>query len=197
MRAKLFGSLAVVAVLAPAALAWAPAPAPLTIQPQSRLWVEGSSTVRGYECKATRIDGTIVADPAGAVAELQNAVKRVEISIPVAVLDCGNGQMNDHMRKALKSDKAPLIRYRLSSHEVAARGENEGTVKMSGALSIAGQEKPVSVDATVAREGGALRVKGSRRLQMTEFGVKPPTLMMGTLKVHDPVTVHFDLLLKP
>jgi hypothetical protein len=32
---------------------------------------------------------------------------------------------------------------------------------------------------------------------MTDFGVRPPTLMMGTMKVHDPVTVHFDVLLKP
>jgi hypothetical protein len=31
---------------------------------------------------------------------------------------------------------------------------------------------------------------------MTEYGLKPPSLMMGTMKVKDAVQVHFDLLLK-
>ena len=39
--------------------------------------------------------------------------------------------------------------------------------------------------------------KGSKQLKMTDFGVRPPTLMMGTMKVHDPVKVSFDVLLKP
>jgi hypothetical protein len=32
---------------------------------------------------------------------------------------------------------------------------------------------------------------------MTEYEVKPPTMMLGTLKVHDSVSVYFRLLLAP
>jgi hypothetical protein len=31
---------------------------------------------------------------------------------------------------------------------------------------------------------------------MTEFGLKPPTLMLGTMKVDERVTVGFDVVLK-
>jgi hypothetical protein len=31
---------------------------------------------------------------------------------------------------------------------------------------------------------------------MTEFGLRPPSLMLGTMKVRDKVTVNFDLYLK-
>ncbi len=31
---------------------------------------------------------------------------------------------------------------------------------------------------------------------MKDYGVKPPSLMLGTMKVAEKVTVHFDLLLK-
>jgi hypothetical protein len=31
---------------------------------------------------------------------------------------------------------------------------------------------------------------------MSEYGVKAPTLMMGTMKVRDRVVVHFDIVLK-
>jgi hypothetical protein len=40
-----------------------------------------------------------------------------------------------------------------------------------------------------------IRFKGSKQFKMTEYGVKPPTLMLGTMKVGDPVTVSFDLAL--
>jgi hypothetical protein len=30
---------------------------------------------------------------------------------------------------------------------------------------------------------------------MNEYGLKAPTLMLGTLRVHNTVTVHFDLYL--
>jgi hypothetical protein len=32
---------------------------------------------------------------------------------------------------------------------------------------------------------------------MSEFGLRAPTLMMGTMKVHDRVTVKYDLTLRP
>ena len=53
----------------------------------------------------------------------------------------------------------------------------------------------LSVEA-VARENGQLRVCGSKRLVMTEWGVRPPTLMLGTMKVNPSVTVGFDVVLK-
>ncbi|HEY8468979.1 MAG TPA: hypothetical protein VIL18_05020, partial [Longimicrobiales bacterium] len=75
----------------------------LTIQPESRLWIEGTSTVRDYRCDATRVDGVVELDPARpsiAVADLQQSVRAVRLDIAVADLDCRNNTMNDHMRKA-------------------------------------------------------------------------------------------------
>jgi hypothetical protein len=50
--------------------------------------------------------------------------------------------------------------------------------------------------ATPADNGG-LRVKGSKEFLMSEFGVKPPSLMLGTMKVRDKVKVNFDVVLRP
>jgi len=49
-----------------------------------------------------------------------------------------------------------------------------------------------------ASEGasGMLHVVGTHELRMTEWGLKPPTLMLGTMKVDERVKVGFDLLLK-
>jgi hypothetical protein len=41
-----------------------------------------------------------------------------------------------------------------------------------------------------------MRVVGTHHFRMSEFGLKAPTLMLGTLKVGDEVEVNFELYLK-
>lgn len=186
MRKKIFlGSL-----LAAPALIAAGMPL-LSFQPQSRVWVEGTSTVRAYRCESTSVTGSAQATSAQ-LADLAT-VPRAEVSIPVASLDCRNGTMNGHMRKALKAEQNPTIRLRTGSVQVSP----SGAAKISGDLTIAGQTRPVSIDGTATSEDGKVRVRGSKRLVMTDFGVQPPTLMMGTMKVAAPVTIGFDVVLKP
>jgi polyisoprenoid-binding protein YceI len=162
----------------------------LSFQPQSRVWVEGTSTVRSYRCESTSVTGSAQASSAE-LADLAS-VPRAEVTIPVASLDCRNGTMNGHMRRALKAEQSPTIRLRASSVRVAA-----GTARISGDLTIAGQTRPVTINGSVTSEDGKVRVRGTERLVMTDFGVQPPTLMMGTMKVAAPVTIGFDVVLKP
>jgi polyisoprenoid-binding protein YceI len=163
----------------------------LSFQPQSRVWVEGTSTVRGYRCESSEVSGSAHASSAQ-LADLAT-VPRAEVTIPVASLDCKNGTMNGHMRRALKADQNPTIRLRATSVQVAPGG----AARIAGDLTIAGQTRPVTIEGTAASEEGKVRVRGSKRLMMTEFGVTPPTLMMGTMKVAAPVTIGFDVVLKP
>jgi len=45
-------------------------------------------------------------------------------------------------------------------------------------------------------EVGMIHITGSYDLDMTEYGLKPPTLMFGRIKVGKTVKVNYDLLLK-
>lgn len=166
----------------------AAAAAPLTFASGSKVWVSGTSTVRSWRCESTQVTGQ--ADAAG--TELtQVGSARGEISIPVSTLDCRNGTMNGHMRTALKASQNPTLRFRATSVAV----NSEGAVRMTGPLTIAGQTREVTINGTAARENGRLRVTGTRQLTMTDFGVTPPRLMAGTMRVHAPVTVGFDVVL--
>ncbi len=154
---------------------------------ESRIWFEGTSTVRSFKCTAPKVDAVVAGEANEAPAEL---VKSASLTIPVAQLECNNGTMNEHMRKALKAKDNPVITWKMTSFSVA--GSN---VAMSGRLTIAGKENPIELRGTGTTENGVLRFKGSKLLKMTDYGVKPPSLMLGTMKVADPVTVSFDLLL--
>lgn len=190
MRKQLFAGavlLAVPALIAASAV-------PLTFGAGSKVWVSGSSTVRGWRCESTQVTGT--ADAASTdLAQIGSA--RGEITIPISTLDCRNGTMNNHMRNALKAPQNPAIRFRATQVRVTPTGAAEGTVAMTGQLTIAGQTREVTIHGTAAREGDALRVRGTEALTMTEYGVQPPRLMAGTMRVHPPVTIGFDVVLRP
>jgi polyisoprenoid-binding protein YceI len=182
------------AVLAVPALA-AAVFAPLSLQPGSRVWVDGTSTTRAWHCESTRAEGSAAASTTE-LAQL-GSVSRAEITVPIATLDCRNTTMNGHMRNALKATTAPEIRFRASSVQVTPTSDAAGTARMEGTLSMGGQDHPVTIDATVSRDNGQLRVRGSKHLNMTEWGLRPPSLMMGTMRVRPAVTVGFDVVLKP
>ena len=173
----------------------------LNAQAASKLWVEGKSTVRDWKCDATTIEaagtGTGVAATASA-KDVGAAAKRALLTIPVAQLDCHNGTMNDHMRKALKANDNKTIQYRIATWELTPRGNDSASVKTSGTLAMAGAEKPISVELVAKRAAaGTWHLSGSKTLLMTEWGIKPPSLMLGTMKVRDPVTIRFELVLEP
>lgn len=173
----------------------------IAIQPDSRLWFEGGSTVRGWDCEATTLEGVSVVEVEGdelSVAALNDAAATIELDIPVAKLECGNGKMNDHMRKALRAGDHPTIVYRHDAHELVTDAAGDAAVRMTGRLTIAGEEREITLDGAAAIDpDGALRISGSHELDMTEFGIEPPKLMLGTLKVHERVTIHFDMVLRP
>ena len=162
-------------------------PRNLSLGKESRIWLEGTSTVRSFKCNAAKVDVNVLAEPEQGAADM---VKSAGLVIPIAQLDCGNKTMNEHMRKALKAEANPQISWKMTSY--AVEGSN---VVINGKLTIAGKENPIELRGTGTAENGVVRFKGSKQFKMTEYGVKPPTLMLGTMKVGDQVTVSFDLVL--
>jgi polyisoprenoid-binding protein YceI len=182
-------------VLAPAGMS----PELLTVLPQSKLWVEGTSTLRSFDCKVPEFTLTVAAGGAGAVAAVlsgQKAIQAVELTVPAAKIECGNGTMNDHMRKALKVDDNATIRFALNGYDVAANETGSaGTVR--GTLSLGGAEHPIDIAAVATDAGnGAMRVAGSYEIALSAYDLKAPSLMFGRIKVGDKVQVKFDLMLK-
>ena len=179
------------------AIAWTRGLELLTLQPESRLWVDGTSTIRSFTCKAGDVTAVVEATP-NAVAQVaagEKGVRTVKVTVPAEKLDCGNGTMNDHMRKALKIDENPTIEFKLSGYDVT-RGAAGATGTLKGTLSLGGVQKSISIPAEGKSESGALHVTGAYELKMTDYDLTPPSLMFGRIKVRDAVNVQFDLLLK-
>ena len=191
------GTLA--AILLAAAI---PALAQIAVAPGGSLRIEGDSTLHKWSSTATAVSMTFtLAD--GAPQGLSEAIKAakvagMDVKISVAGLKSGESGLDKNMRKSMDAEKFPDVLYKLGKYELA-KPTAAGTVaaKTTGELTIAGQTKTVTIDVEFTLGAGAPEVKGSYTLNMSDFGIKPPSLMLGAIKVRDPVTIRFDLVLKP
>jgi polyisoprenoid-binding protein YceI len=198
MRTNIKTTLLALAIIVPASGAWTVANELLVLQPQSRLWIDGTSTVRSFSCKANEVNAVVEANGPNAIPQLltgDKGVKSVRVTVPAESLDCSNGTMNEHMRKAIKLSEHKSIEFRLTDYDVTRGAEGvSGTI--NGTLLLGGVTKPITMKAEGKEEGGMLHITGVYDLKMTEYGLKPPTLMFGRIKVGETVKVKYDLLLK-
>ncbi len=191
MTSRFLPSIALLSVLSLAG--WIAADEPLTFVRGGTITVEGTSNVHGWDCTTTQFTGN--ADGALAATGI-TGLSALSVSIPVAQIDCDNGTMNTKLREALRASAAPNIRFVLGNAAVSTPRSNRFNVNAGGQLTIAGQTRPV----TFTAQGQALannryRFTGSVPVTMSQFGVRPPTAMMGTMRTGDRVTVRFDVTL--
>jgi polyisoprenoid-binding protein YceI len=173
----------------------------LAVGPDSRLWIEGGSNLHDWSCKASSIDATIEVDETflKSSAPAAGMLRKVLVKVPVRSLKCGHGGMDNNLYKALKANDTPEITYSLGTLDlVPAVSPDSFTLKTVGSLTVAGTEKTVNMDVRAARlPDGGLRAEGELPIVMTDFGVKPPTAMFGTLRTDNKITVKFSLLVGP
>jgi polyisoprenoid-binding protein YceI len=186
---------AMVALIATAAGAQSTAKVP--VAPESKLWIDGTSNLHGWSCKATTLDADIEFDAVAAnevSAAAPKALKKVNVKIPVKSLKCGHGGMDDNLYKALKANDTPEISYILGTFEAAGETKDGYTLKTIGTLTIAGKQNKVEMDVVATRlADGTLKAKGVVPIKMTDYGIQPPTAIFGRLKTGDEVKVNFEL----
>ena len=168
------------------AVATAASASTLSLAPGSTLRLDGTSTLHPFSFTASelRVDGDIAA----------RTPSRLVVEIPVAQLHSGESGLDKNMRKSLKADQVPDIRFELTGFQIDSTGTDSTVgITAQGRLSIAGVTRAIALQAGCRYGADAVRARGQKELLMTDFGVKPPTMMMGTIRTGDKVTVHFDL----
>jgi polyisoprenoid-binding protein YceI len=169
----------------------------VSVAPESKLWIEGTSNLHGWSCKAEKLEAAIEMDKAAATAlnvAAPKAVKRVDVKVPVRSLKCNHNGMDGNVYKALKADESPEISYILASLEAVPGDASSYTLKTVGTLKVAGKENRIQMDVSAHRlPDGTLKATGMVPIKMTDYGIQPPTAIFGRLKTGDEVKVNFEL----
>lgn len=179
------------AALMPAMAVAAPG-APVALKSLSpTVKILGDSTMHKWEANAGSLtvtaegafkDGALLPQvEAGALGKLRLAIKVDSLQ------STESKSMDKNMHNAMESDKAPEVTFSLVSYTVAG---DEVTAK--GSLSIHGVAKDVALTGKLSAKGEGVEVKGSYDLLMSDYGIKPPVMMLGTIKVKDSVSIVYD-----
>jgi polyisoprenoid-binding protein YceI len=140
--------------------------------------------------EGSTINGTITAPP---IEQWTNgtAHSEVSVSIPVTSIKSEHAKMDKLMAEALKAGANPTIRYELTSAALANRDANP-LLNTRGKLTIAGVTREVEMQITATRQTGNTYVlTGQVPIRMSDYGIKPPTAMLGTINTRNDVKVSF------
>ena len=176
-----------------AALVWAAVSVTTLVAQTSvaQFSISGTSTVRSWTCtakSALEIEPGNSGDP---VPGFSNGVAGATIVVAVAEIVCPEEDMMEHLQEAMEEPEYPEISYRLEEYTF----KSDDTAEASGTMTIHGTSQPITFDIRLESKGDGVRGVGETSIDMTEFGVEPPSVWLGMLNVGEVVTIKFDALL--
>src|SRR5262249_36399465 len=105
--------------------------------------------------------------------------------------------LDKNLLKALKASEHPEVTFHVTTPHLGAAAGDTLAVSADGVLSVAGAARPITVAGRLVRAETGVWLEGEHGLRMSDYGVKPPTLMLGPPKARDAVSIHFQLPLTP
>lgn len=153
--------------------------------------VSGTSTVRGWTCS---VRGTAEVTPGSSAPApgFADGVQSATLTVPVADFECPDEEMTEHLLDAMKPVEFGEITFRLDSYEPSGGG-----AQASGDLTIQAVTMPVSFPISLTPSGSGVAIAGELRLDMTDYGVEPPVVLLGLLRVRPDIRIEFQGLVAP
>jgi len=174
-----------------AALALLPA-APAAAQSSGvEFAVSGTSTIRGWTCS---VSGSAEVTPGASapVPGFDTGIQTATLTVPVNGFDCPDEEMREHLLEALRADEFDEITFWLESYAVSGP-----QAQATGSLTILDATTPVTFPISLSASGTGVEIEGELRLDMTTYGVEPPVVMLGLLRVRPQIRIEFSGLITP
>ena len=153
--------------------------------------VSGTSTIRGWTCS---VSGSAEVTPGASapVPGFDTGIQTATLTVPVNGFDCPEEEMREHLLEALQADEFDEITFRLESYAVSGP-----QAQATGSLTILDATAPVTFPISLSASGTGVEIEGELRLDMTTYGVEPPVVMLGLLRVRPQIRIEFSGLITP
>jgi polyisoprenoid-binding protein YceI len=162
-----------------------------TLSGEYTVTINGTSNLRDWKENVGRVTGEMTA-----VLNPDSSIDLTSISIKMAVLSIKSDMgrvMDNKTYEALKATAYPEILFTLSTPlKLSQVSDGQQPVPVKGNLFLAGISRPVVMQVTtLAVDQGKWRLEGSEKIRMTDYGVKPPSALFGTMKAAPDITIYF------
>lgn len=163
-----------------------------TASSNSTITVEGTSNIHDWELKAESF--VVKSSIEGSDADL--VVKSLSLDLVAESLKSGKSGMDKNTYKALNTDKhKKMLFISTKTTSISKASGNTYKVVMQGVLEIAGTKKNIDLSFDLVKTGNSYTLKGSHKVHMPDFGVTPPTAMLGSIKTGADLKINYAITL--
>ena len=156
----------------------------------SSMTIFGTTNVHNFKSNVELIKGELIINSS-------KKVQSLNVEIPVRSIKSGEKGMDNKTYEAFNDKKFPTISFQLVDASSLQISGDEINVMVTGNLTMAGTSKKISFKTTGKKlKPGVYEFKGSIPLKMTDFKMKPPTAMLGVMKVGDAITLKYSINLE-
>lgn len=158
---------------------------------ESKLVVDGTSNLHDWTIDAKSMGGKATFSiESGDLQEIKN----LDFVVEAEKLVSGKSGMDKNTFKALKTSVNKKIIFKLIKvNKITAQTKNVYLVETQGDLTVAGATKRINQSFTIRLLGKKIIFYGKQKIDMTLYGVEPPTALMGTIKTGKDVVVDFKV----
>ena len=158
---------------------------------ESKLVVDGTSNLHDWTIDAKSMGGKATFSiESGDLQEIKN----LDFVVEAEKLVSGKSGMDKNTFKALKTSVNKKIIFKLIKvNKIIAQTKNVYLVETQGDLTVAGATKRINQSFTIRLLGKKIIFYGKQKIDMTLYGVEPPTALMGTIKTGKDVVVDFKV----
>ena len=158
----------------------------VTISPNSEIYIDGSTNVNTFRCW---FDIKLISGERQ-IRYIKNDDARIKfknlaLQLSVEGFDCGNKKMNSDFQELLQSDKDGDIDIQLQEIEFYTEDYLKAYVQINITEKTRNYSFPVQI-----KDGCYL---GKLKLDITDFGLKPPTKAFGLIQVDEDIIINFRL----
>jgi len=100
--------------------------------------------------------------------------------------------------KLVKADTYPSFTIKLNYFEIDPKSINKDVSKAATSIdiSITGKTRQYTIPITSSHEGDLYTLKGTEKINIRDFGLKPPVEMMGLIQVNEWISIDFKIICK-
>ena len=154
---------------------------------KSSLSIHGTSSLHDWESVVNQVTGEFVLN--------NDQIESLVLSVPVLSIKSKDEEklMDKKTYEALKSNKNPLITFKLTQPAKPIISESTAELTLTGDLTIAGITKKITFKSNGIKNGATYIFRGNIPLKMSDFKIDPPTAMLGLIKTGDQINLKFNV----
>jgi hypothetical protein len=165
------------------------------VKGSSQLKVDGKTTISSFTCSIDDLNSldTLIYDKRN--GHHGKVLVSGKMQVNVHYFDCQNTMMTKDLQKTLKADLFPYMTIRFISFDKdpGSLKKNE-VIKGQVEIELAGTKKRMDVHYMVNKISTTRKVlTGTREILFTDFNLKPPSKLGGTIRVRDELQVEFEV----